>query len=1086
MEVKDFFTYYPKYNPKFEREIFHLKEFYDERMTDDYQTPSEGLWNHQKVLSRFMNKHTPYRSLLLVHQVGTGKTCAAFAIAEANLSSAFKRTIFISPSQDLNKQQKHVLITKCFPKKYGKLANKKIRRSSIPYEFKTPQTFANYVERMDINKIRKFFANTLFIIDEVHKIKQYENVTVKKEEIAKLKEQLKTLSGNSALKLKEEISNIEKKTIQAYTQLQKVLKNAYNTKVLLLTATPMVDRGSEITGVLNLLLPYKDRLKRDDWKNKNKLAKTIRGRVSYLKSKELTTGKNFIQEFYKNIDEQGAQYFPKKMVKTVRNLNLNLVTCAMSDLQTEVYLKTWCEAIFRAQDNKWLEPVPSLCQQITPPKKQKTLAYNAEQASLLITGPNGTIPTNKVLFGSKIKQKNKFFRNIASAARKTNKTFEQVLYNYAPKYAVTFKKLKEAYKNKKKSFIYIRSVTGGGANALKMLLMENGYIDYTYRKESYVFGGKTKLRKVAIKKLPSTKLKRFVFLTGDTSVDKSKVIDIFNDPKNAQGEYISIIIGTDTITQGFTIKDVQEMHVHDPPWNLPTLEQAIGRIIRENSHSVINKILNTQVNVNIYLYSAVPNLSSDVGKKFYEEQQKLSSEYNFWNSIDLKRFTKMTEKDFEIKSVERTLMENAFDCALFYNRNNRKSSDDNSRDCEYNICDYNCTGIDKEYLTGEKTPNVNANNYVLLYEDENIQKLTPLLVEKILPNVNITSIPLLQKYLKEELNLDIISRTIMIVLNYIIQNKVPIINNDISFEGLKMYLYECNDLYYISTPENSEFTGSLSPNFMFQQKTSDNYIDNIGNTISSDIFCEGNKKKIELMLKYEKPLIKELITEHSILAEERNINSQNNLSSIVLSSKSIEPFVYQSNDGTTVISKIIPDCKRELKLPLQENKKGKFCGKKVNWAPEYWNDAAKNKTKSLDDAIMNVLKRSIQQKIPIIGIGSNNDLIILMTDVIYPIVNGSRDLNGLPSNKNLPKKKDGTIDTRKVPSGIMATSLSAAKKFKILTELFGITPVNKKQNYLQPLLETTLKSNNLWISETNADLSGRAKTDVIKLYETVL
>ena len=68
----------------------------------------------------------------------------------------------------------------------------------------------------------------------------------------------------------------------------------------------------------------------------------------------------------------------------------------------------------------------------------------------------------------------------------------------------------------------------------------------------------------------------------------------------------------------------------------------------------------------------------------------------------------------------------------------------------------------------------------------------------------------------------------------------------------------------------------------------------------------------------------------------------------------------------------------------------------------------------------------------------------------------------------------------------MATSLSAAKKFKILTELFGITSVNKKQNYLQPLLETTLKDKNLWISETNADLSGRTKTDVIKLYETVL
>ncbi len=60
------------------------------------------------------------------------------------------------------------------------------------------------------------------------------------------------------------------------------------------------------------------------------------------------------------------------------------------------------------------------------------------------------------------------------------------------------------------------------------------------------------------------------------------------------------------------------------------------------------------------------------------------------------------------------------------------------------------------------------------------------------------------------------------------------------------------------------------------------------------------------------------------------------------------------------------------------------------------------------------------------------------------------------------------------------------QKEKILIELFNVRPKNKKQNYLQPLLETTLKARNLWIAGTNADLSGRTKTDVIKLYQTVL
>ena len=43
------------------------------------------------------------------------------------------------------------------------------------------------VENMKPAQIRQYFSNTLFIIDEVHKIKQYENVAAKKEEINKKK-----------------------------------------------------------------------------------------------------------------------------------------------------------------------------------------------------------------------------------------------------------------------------------------------------------------------------------------------------------------------------------------------------------------------------------------------------------------------------------------------------------------------------------------------------------------------------------------------------------------------------------------------------------------------------------------------------------------------------------------------------------------------------------------------------------------------------------------------------------------------------------------------------------------------------------
>ena len=37
---------------------------------------------HQVLLSKLMNQNTPYTALLLYHNVGTGKTIAAIAIAE--------------------------------------------------------------------------------------------------------------------------------------------------------------------------------------------------------------------------------------------------------------------------------------------------------------------------------------------------------------------------------------------------------------------------------------------------------------------------------------------------------------------------------------------------------------------------------------------------------------------------------------------------------------------------------------------------------------------------------------------------------------------------------------------------------------------------------------------------------------------------------------------------------------------------------------------------------------------------------------------------------------------------------------------
>ena len=86
VSVKDFFAFYPNMsNEKFTEDIYKLNEFYSERIDDSEENITKGeLFKHQKVISRFLSPQTNYDKLLLVHAVGTGKTCASFAIAEIN------------------------------------------------------------------------------------------------------------------------------------------------------------------------------------------------------------------------------------------------------------------------------------------------------------------------------------------------------------------------------------------------------------------------------------------------------------------------------------------------------------------------------------------------------------------------------------------------------------------------------------------------------------------------------------------------------------------------------------------------------------------------------------------------------------------------------------------------------------------------------------------------------------------------------------------------------------------------------------------------------------------------------------------
>lgn len=274
-----------------------------------------------------------------------------------------------------------------------------------------------------------------------------------------------------------------------------------------------------------------------------------------------------------------------------------------------------------------------------------------QEASLFVfpDGSTSTAGYNKYVKKTKYWYRAKFIEDIRglSYAAKLDK-----IGQWSAKYATIIESILE--NPDKNTFIYSESITGSGAIVLGLLLQLFGY--------SHASNGTL-----------SGPARRFSILSSETIPNKiSKVIGAFNRSTNSNGDYIHVLIGGRQVAEGFTFKNVQKIHIATPHWNFPTIDQAIARGIRIGAH----RDLPVGTIVDIYLHvSAYPNVV-------------------YTDLIDLYMYYVSSKKDQSIKQIEYLLKTNAIDCSLTYQRNLQLDVD-NSRKCQYNPCQYTCSG---EYL----------------------------------------------------------------------------------------------------------------------------------------------------------------------------------------------------------------------------------------------------------------------------------------------------------------------------------------------------------------------------------------------------
>ena len=633
LQIEDFLPDYPEIAQRdFYRQINLKQEFRMLQLPALEERPEAGLMLHQQFMARFFSPYTLYDRCLVFHELGTGKTCAAIAVAEhlktigANDILPRRALILVRgpvvAASFVDQLVKHCTLGQYLPNDWEDITQdtKKRRINKLVrayYDINTFDTFSRHLARNSDKVISANYSNRLIIIDEAHNL--HSDRDMDRDEKGDEK------SNKETIKLR-------------YTQISRLLHLAQNARTILLTGTPMTDKPSEIGSLFNLLLPLDKQLptghpfiqryyqegpsEQGDSViiNRAELEEAFRGRVSYVRS--------MINP------ESGARIDEGELIGPI-----HVVHDPMGSYQNEVY------QIARSKDKGGMVG----------------LSPNAREAAVFVF-PDGTwgkegfnnninVSEQRTMVGKRIRVTTRY--SLTPACRRelvghNERATIRNIRNFSSKYASIIKNI--LAHPRELVFVYSEFVHGGNTILFAELMKLVGFGPYTGRQ----IGRRS-----------------FALISSSTSTETQRqhYIDVFDSKENAHGELIQVLIGSPIIGEGTNLYNVRHVHIVTPHFNNSRTEQAIGRAIRVFSHRDLPP---EERDIRVYRHAAT---SED------------------FETIDVHMYELSGTKDVRIKHMERVLKESAVDCWLNRERNQRDTDPDYSRACDYLKCRYPCHGV---------------------------------------------------------------------------------------------------------------------------------------------------------------------------------------------------------------------------------------------------------------------------------------------------------------------------------------------------------------------------------------------------------
>ena len=695
--IKDY-SYPEPNNPDFLAKIFKKREFfyhkvperkkmetYEEVQKYREQNCREGEIiprEQQAIIPNFISPNTPYKGVILMHGTGSGKTGSAILIAEQF------------------KEQVKKYGTKIFVIVPGPNTRDNFKNEILTWTGETYLTNKNILNQMTKSEKDREYKIALYAASQYYKIMSYKTFYKK---VLGEKMVVKSLSSDNKIKSNykknldgeyerevviDKITNMDNAlliideahniTDNEYGEaLKKIIKNSQNLRIVLLTATPMINLADEIVDLINFLRPENDQIQREKifTSEKNYMMKLKPDGLDYLKEKAL----GYISFYRGNIPYTFAKRIDKGKIPDGL-LFTPVIKCYMEKFQEDVYLKT----IENLKDT--LDRTSSAAANFVFPGLNKdkndikgeysTEGINTVLAQLNSDGPKLRSLINQKLFKGSLSKLEE--DNFITDSSEKNITGEILKLKYLRYFSIKFykiiKRLNKLIDGKKgtgTAFIYSNLVRAGGVEMFAECLKQNGYLEYQENSNNYdikdeTIDYKTGKTYAEFKKEQRTDLKKeqrtdfkpaiFILITGsmdesgeDVSEVKQKIIkDVFNNPDNISGKNIKLCLGSRVMNEGVTLKNCKEVHIIDVFYNLPKVEQVIGRSIRMCVHKDSINDNNKFPKVHVYRYVVARKEGLTTDELLYKKAE---------------------QKYLLVKDVERSLKEIALDCPLLLNAN---------------------------------------------------------------------------------------------------------------------------------------------------------------------------------------------------------------------------------------------------------------------------------------------------------------------------------------------------------------------------------------------------------------------------------